>query len=94
MEKDLNKIFYGEEAAHKLNQFKEGMINIENKNSEYFIERGSRNNPEEKDRLHNYYIMIVNPSGITFRFNENSDLDKKIQISCIQLFNSIFNPTN
>ena len=94
MEEDLNKIFYGEEAAQKLNQFKEGMLNIENKNSDYFNERVSKDNPEEKDRLHNYYLMIINPNGVTFRFNENSDLDKEIQTSCIQLFNSIFNPTN
>lgn len=94
MEVDLNKIFYGEEAAQKLNQFKEGMLNIEANNLDYFNERVSKDNPEEKDRLHNYYLMIVNPNGVTFRFNENSDLDKEIQKSCIQLFNSIFNPTN
>ena len=94
MEEDLNKIFYGEEAAQKLNQFKEGMLNIENKNSDYFKERVSKDNPKEKDRLHDYYLMIVNPKGVTFRFNENSDLDKEIQTSCIQLFNNIFNPTN
>lgn len=94
MKEDLIKIFYGEEAAEKLNQFKEGMLNIENKNSDYFNERVSRDNPKEKDRLHNYYFMIVNPKGVIFRFNENSDLDKEIQTSCIQLFSSIFNPTN
>jgi hypothetical protein len=94
METDLNKIFYGEEAAQRLNQFKEGMLDIENKHLDYFNDRVSKDNAEEKDRLHNYYLMIVNSNGVTFRFNENSDLDKEIQTSCIQLFNRIFNPTN
>jgi hypothetical protein len=94
MEEDLNKIFYGEEAAQKLNQFKEGTFDIENKYLDYFKDRISKYNPEEKDRLHNHYLMIVNSNGVTFGFKENSDLNREVQASCIQLFNSIFNTTN
>lgn len=94
MKVDLNKVFYGEDAAEKLRQFKEGMLDIEKKNLDYFDNRSSKNDIEKKDRLHNHYLMTVNTRGITFGFINNSDLDEEIKTSCFKLFNSIFNSTN
>lgn len=94
MEKDFNKLFYGEDAAQKLKLFKDGMLTIENENLTYFADRISKYNSQEKDRLHNHYLMITNPDGVTFGFNEDSDLDKKIQAECHNLFKGIFNSNN
>lgn len=88
---DLNELFYGNEAAEKINKLKEGLLLIEFENSKYFENRITKNN--EKDRLHNHYLTITNSQRISFNFLPESDLDKEIQISCHKLFNDIFNPT-
>ncbi len=87
---DLNKLFYGNDAAEKINKLKEGLIIIEKENSEYFENRVAKN--KEKDRLHNHYLTITNAQGISFNFIAESDLDNDIRISCHKLFNDIFNP--
>lgn len=87
---DLNELFYGKDAAEKINKLKKGLLLIEKENSEYFDNRITETN--EKDRLHNHYMTSTNSQGISFNFLAKSDLDKNIQNLCQKLFNDIFNP--
>lgn len=91
MKENLNELFYGEEAAYKLEQFKAGLLKIEQQNSMYFGSRLSKINTDNKDQLHNHYLMITNSTGVTFGFTKDTDLDIKIQTACHILFNEIFN---
>jgi hypothetical protein len=87
---NLNELFYGKEASEKIEKLKEGLLKIEEENSEYFENRVTEKNI--KDRLHNHYITITDNLGIKFNFLDESDLDNRIKNSCHKLFNDIFNP--
>ena len=88
---DLNTIFYGPEAGNKIGIFEKGMELIEKKHSEYFKNRKPKYHVDKSDRLHNRYGTIVNSSGISLYFNNDSDLDIKIVDESRELFKKIFN---
>tara|TARA_R100001530_G_C4303011_1_gene151013 strand:+ start:139 stop:414 length:276 start_codon:yes stop_codon:yes gene_type:complete len=88
---DLNTVFYGPEAGNKIEIFKKGMELIEKKYSECFKNRKPKYHVDNNDRLHNHYGIIVNSSGISLYFNNNSDLDIKIVDESRELFKKIFN---
>lgn len=87
---DLNKLFYGTDAADKISKLKKGLLLIEKQYSEYFESRTSK--LDGIDRLHNHYITVTDSHGMSFNFLEDSDLDRDIQLACHKLFNDIFNP--
>ena len=91
---NLDELFYGNEAAEKIGKLKTGLIEIEKKHIDYFEKREGKFNKDDYDRLHNHYITITNPGGITFGFTTDSDLDEDIRKECIELFNGIFNSKN
>ena len=91
---NLNELFYGTEAAEKINNLKNGLLEIEEKHQKYFEERKGKFSKDECDKLHNHYITITNSGGITFGFTNDSDLDENIRKECIELFNGIFNAKN
>ncbi|WP_269226507.1 hypothetical protein [Flavobacterium eburneipallidum] len=91
MKENLNELFFGNEAAHKLDQFKAELLNIEQKNSKYFENRVSKISFDKNDRLHNHYLIITNSDGVTFGFTKDNDLDINVQTDCNNLFNEIFN---
>lgn len=86
---DLNELFFGSDASDKINRLNEGLLLIEKQHLGYFKNRLIDSN---EDRLHNHYIIITNSHGISINFLHDSDLDQNIKSSCIDLFNSIFNP--
>ena len=91
---NLDELFFGSEAAEKINKLKTGLLAIEEKHNSYFEEKSAKFTKEEHDRLHNHYLTITNSGGITFGFTKDSDLDEDIRKECIELFNGIFNSKN
>ena len=91
IKENLDELFYGTDAAEKINKFKNGLLEIEERHVKYFEERKGKFGTDECDKLHNHYMIITNSGGITFGFINDSDLDESIRKECIELFNGIFN---
>ena len=91
---NLNELFYGKEAAEKIEKFKNGMLEIEKKHFNYFVQKPKKSDVDENDRLHNHYVVITKNSSISFSFINDSNLDEHIRKECIELFNEIFNSKN
>ena len=88
---NFNELFYGKEAAEKIEKFKNGMLEIEKKHFHYFEQRTKKFIVDESDRLHNHYITETDKNGISLKFLNDSDLSQLIRNECIELFNQIFN---
>jgi hypothetical protein len=88
---NLNELFYGKEAAEKIEKFKNGMLEIEKRHLDYFEQRPKKFTHDKSDRLHNHYVTQTNNNGMSFNFIKDSDLEQYIRNECIEMFNRIFN---
>ncbi|MEZ2338828.1 hypothetical protein AB6735_24470 [Mucilaginibacter sp. RCC_168] len=79
------------EFVEKRNKFDEGLLLIEEKYKYWFEQRKSPFEKDEHDRLHNHYQYYRKGYGITFWFNEDSEVPVVIRQECTDLFNQCFN---
>jgi len=87
--KNSKQELYGSGMSKKIEQLKNGLRQIEEKNIEYFKKRKSKRKSEKFDKLHNYYSIILSSNIITFCVADHSDLDEKIKSECIKLVSEI-----
>jgi hypothetical protein len=90
IKENLDELFFGGEAAEKINKLKSGLLEIEENHQKYFEEKKGKFIKDECDKLHNHCITITNSGEIIFGFINDSDLHENIRKECIKLFSGIF----
>ncbi|MGD0342702.1 MAG: hypothetical protein ABSA76_13450 [Bacteroidales bacterium] len=87
---DISEVIMGKDLHDQNEGFKEQLLKIEEKYSEFFERRPSKFEGEQHDRLHNHWMLYEDGMIIRFWFNKDSDLPLKIKEECIKAFTDIF----